>query len=148
MVSCALTELSFQSTCLTCPAGGLCDGSAVMKCDQGYYQTDNGQGGVPTCQSCPAGGICSDDVFTPKVEGSVWVYEFDDSAGARVARLASCPPGFSLVRSQYNPLGDSCDRCTEEFYNLDGSIWANIDTSRGDFCLKCPKSGAICPVLI
>ena len=146
---CALTELSFQSTCLTCPAGGSCDGSATLLCEQGYYQTDDGQGGVPSCQFCPAGGTCNDNVFTPKVEGSTWLYEQDTAGSARLVRVASCPPGFSLLRSQNNPLGDTCDRCTEEFYNLDGSVYiTDKDTSSHEFCLNCPMTGAICPVLL
>jgi hypothetical protein len=150
MCRCALTELSFNSTCTTCPPAGVCDGSSKLQCDQGSYKTDDGQGGVPSCQSCPVGGNCSNNVFTPTVEGSTWRFELDNTAGVqvRLARVLSCPPGFSLVRSRYNSLGDTCDRCTKEFYNMNGSVWYGKDSLSGDFCLRCPISGAICPVLL
>ena len=144
---CAATELSFDSTCQPCPQPGGCDGSAILRCNIGSYQTDNGLGGMPSCQACPDdGATCKDDVLTAKVAGSFWVYEALTEGGPLLARVQSCPLGYSLSRSQSNPLGDSCTRCPPGLYNLDGSVWLNQDTSSEQFCKPCPNAGADCPV--
>ena len=119
-----------------------------MDCETNYYKTDDGKGGSPSCQTCPEGGTCKDNAFTGKLTGSIWtpVTQKIDGKMILVMRVAACPVGFSLVRSLFNPAGDTCQECPPQTYNIEGSEWSGSDTAPGTFCSKCPAEGADCPV--
>ena len=118
-----------------------------MDCETNYYKTDDGKGGSPSCQACPEGGTCKDNAFTRKLTGSIWtkVPQTIDGKIILAWRFDACPLGFSLVRTLFNPAGDQCEECPPETYNIQGSKWSGNDTSRANFCSKCPAEGAICP---
>jgi hypothetical protein len=88
------------------------------------------------------------NILTPRVPGSTWVFEAQANGGQLLARVQACPAGYSLLRTQSNPLGDECTRCPGEKYNLDGSVWLSKDTIIEQFCEPCPTAGAECPVLL
>ena len=148
---CLANELFFNSGCTACPTNGKCDGSSQFDCEINFYKTDDdSMGGMSSCQSCPSGGTCKDNKFARMLPQSIWTQEqyVSDGKTNLLWRVAACPAGFSLVRSAYNPAGDTCRECPPESYNIEGSEWSGSDTAPGTFCLKCPAEGADCPVAL
>jgi hypothetical protein len=150
-------------SCTTCPAKSTTNGlvsrtsPSDCKCDIFYYQQAISPIAELTCADCPEGAVCTSDRACALGRFGSESFKIGDTRGdlkcpnskdvvygtwqrntSGEYRLISCPPGFTLQRSDVSLTSDKCVQCPVESYSL------VIVTSPAVKCRPCP-TGASCP---
>ena len=86
---------------------------------------------------CPLGLRCVNSDWTPITPGSVW------NRTGELLRLAACPAGYLLVRSESDPTSDHCEACTDGYYSLEIKSYKPYgnDSKVEHQCIPCPGNG-------
>jgi hypothetical protein len=154
------TELG---SCTSCPpkstTAGLMNRTepSDCKCDIFFYQQTVSPSSELYCSDCPQGAVCASDrscafnslgvesfhigniqsnLSCANPEDLVYGTWMRNISGEY--RLISCPPGFTLQRSEFSVTTDKCSMCPAESYLLE------VVTSPYTECKVCPF-GAKCP---
>jgi len=140
-----------SGTCHPCPDSAMCDGSASILCQTGYYQTFSATDKI-MCQACPAGALCPDGsgvcYFRTNSELQKCPNSDLDLVGdwikdktARAWTLRSCPLGYLAINSSRDTSG--CTMCDAMTYSLDSISGCQDGVCTARKCTQCPE-GAIC----
>ena len=127
------------------------------KCDIFFYQQAVPLSSELLCADCPQGGVCASDsscafntlgvesFHIGNIQSNLSCLNSDDIIyGTWVRnlsgeyRLISCPPGFTLQRSELSATADKCAMCPAETYLLEEVASPSVE------CKLCPV-GAKCP---
>jgi len=137
--------------CQECPDSTICDGSASILCQTGYYQTYS-QIGDAVCQACPAGALCPDGSGVcyfhthsarqkcPNSDSNL-VGDWIPDRTARFWTLRSCPQGYVAINISRDTSG--CAMCEANTYSLDSISGCQGGVCAVRECSPCPE-GASC----
>jgi len=113
-----------------------------VRCDKKQYIIDPN---ANECQPCAVGAVCEDGKFQPvSPADSVW-----NSSADGVYRIATCPPGFVLIRDEADPVSDRCVPCAPDTYSVEEAVfgerlWDRSVENYNQYCHPCPRSRAMC----
>jgi hypothetical protein len=149
--------------CTTCPAKSTTRGlvnrtmPTDCQCDIFYYQQAISTATDLICADCPEGAVCTSDRSCALGQFGADSFSVGDVRKNLICkapqdrvygtwqrnlsgeyRLISCPPGFTLQRSDVSLTSDKCVECPVDTYSLVEA------TSTAVQCKPCPI-GAICP---
>jgi len=129
----------------------ICDGSASILCQTGYYHTYS-QIGEAVCQACPAGNLCPDGSGVcyfhthsarqkcPNSDSDL-VGDWIPDRIARFWTLLSCPLGYFAINISRDTSG--CAMCEANTYSLDSISGCQGGVCAVRECSPCPE-GASC----